>query len=193
MAKTTQTLDAEKPVVAETEAVKKEVPAPEVEEAPEDSPEATLARLEAELADTKDKLLRQAAEFQNYRRRTLQERTQLTDQGRAQVAARMVDVLDDLSRSVEAAEQVDGDVDPAFENLRQGVRMVYTKFMDELAHLDVHPMDVVGKPFDEWEHEALMQQPAQDGGESGTVLAEIQRGYRIGDRVLRHAKVIVAQ
>ena len=55
------------------------------------------------------------------------------------------------------------------------------------------PIDAVGKPFDEDEHEAMMQQPAPEGTESGTVLAEIQPGYRLGDRVLRHARVIVAE
>ena len=55
------------------------------------------------------------------------------------------------------------------------------------------PIEAVGKPFDEAEHEAMMQQPAPDDAESGTVLAEIQPGYRLGDRVLRHARVIVAE
>lgn len=182
MAKPTETVEAQ----AAPEVMTSDAEAVETESEP-------LARLEAELAETKDQLLRQAADFQNYRRRTLQERAQLLDQGRAQVALRMVELLDDLSRSVEAAAQAPEDADPAFTTLREGVGMVYNKFMDELARLDVHPMDVVGKPFDEWAHEALMQQPAPDGVEPGTILAEIQRGYHMGERVLRHAKVIVAQ
>jgi molecular chaperone GrpE len=164
----------------------------------EPNPEQTSAddmeKLQGELALVKDQFLRQAADFQNYRRRVMQERNQLITQGRAHVAERMVDVLDDLKRSIEAADPAEDEVLPekALEALKTGLALVYEKFVSELARLDVEAMEVVGQPFNEDEHDALMQQPAPEGVESGTVLAEIQRGYRMGDRILRHAKVIVA-
>ena len=64
--------------------------------------------------------------------------------------------------------------------------------MSELKRLGVYPIDSVGKPFDENEHEAIMQQEAAEGEEAGIVLSEIQRGYRMGDKVLRHARVVVS-
>ena len=72
------------------------------------------------------------------------------------------------------------------------MNLVFRNFQDELKRLGLREIDAVGKQFDESVHEALMQQPAPDGVEPGTVLSEIQKGYVFGDRVLRHSKVIVA-
>ncbi len=107
----------------------------------------------------------------------------------------MLDVYDDLRRSLDAARRVahqDG-TSPAFDALSQGVDLVYRKFEGLLERFDVTPIQTTGEAFDVDLHEAVMQQPAPDGEATGTVLAEVQPGYRIGDRVLRHARVIVAQ
>ena len=145
---------------------------------------AEAEHLEQELAQTKDRLLRQMAEFQNFRRRMERERDQQFQFGQTKVLRPLLDVLDDFRRSLEAAEQVEAN---------QGVEMVYQKFNDELEKLGVEPIEAVGQPFDETLHDAMMQQPAPDDDTpEGTVLDELQRGYRLGDRVLRHAKVIVA-
>jgi molecular chaperone GrpE len=72
------------------------------------------------------------------------------------------------------------------------VGLVYRKFVDALKQLGVEPIEAEGQPFDEQEHEAVLQQPAPDGVAPGTVLSEVQRGYRLGERVIRHARVIVA-
>jgi molecular chaperone GrpE len=161
---------------------------------PEQEKHQELIRLQTELASTRDQLLRQAADFQNYRRRVTQERATLVAQGRAQVAERLIDVWDDIKRSTEAAEQADVQASPeiAFITLKDGLKLVYDKFSNEMEKLDITPMQVEGQPFNEAEHDALMQQPAPDGIEPGTVLADVQRGYLMGERVLRHAKVIVA-
>jgi molecular chaperone GrpE len=146
----------------------------------------------------KDHFLRQAADFQNFRKRAIEERAYSVEIGRSQVALPMVDVLDDLRRSLGASESVDSSDQTAAAEansvvaLGEGVRLVFEKLEFELAKLRVTPMDVVGQPFDENRHDALMQQPAPDGTEPGTVLAEIQKGYLIGDKVLRHARVVVA-
>ncbi|MDX1548788.1 MAG: nucleotide exchange factor GrpE [Rhodothermales bacterium] len=176
---------------AQPEAAPHQTPPPAT--APHDAAQQ-LETLAHELERTKEQLLRQAAEFQNYRRRTEKERAALLDRGRAQVIEPLLDVLDDFRRSLEAAAEAETEEQggPAYRALRQGVELVYQKYSDELMKLGVERIEAVGQPFDEHLHEAMMQQPAPEGTAPGTVLAEIQRGYRLGDRVLRHARVVVA-
>lgn len=159
--------------------------------------EDEASTIEDELAQVKDQLLRISAEFQNYRRRTDQSRIQDTALGKSIVLQQVLGVFDDLGRSLDAARDLssnpDVDVHSSYEALRSGMNLVYKNFSDELKRLGLREIDAVGKPFDESLHEALLQQPAEDGVEPGTVLAEVQKGYLFGDRVLRHSKVIVAQ
>jgi molecular chaperone GrpE len=156
-----------------------------------------LESITNELASAQDQLKRKAAEFENYRRRTQGELGQAAQRGRAEVVLRLLDVYDDFRRSLQAADeaaQKEDSTSPAFDSLQSGVEMVYQKFAAELEKLGVKPIEAVGHPFDETLHEALMQQPVDDPEiPSGTVLAEIQRGYTLGERVLRHARVVVAQ
>jgi len=154
-----------------------------------------IERLKEDLEMSTDQLKRQAAEFQNYRRRTEQEKAQSVSLGKSIVIQRLLDVTDDFHRSLDATAQAEGEnegaLSPAYQSLKSGVELVYQKLMDELTKLNVEPIESVGKPFNEDEHEALMQQPAGEGEEEGMVVSEIQRGYRMGDKVLRHARVIV--
>ncbi|NND72034.1 MAG: nucleotide exchange factor GrpE [Rhodothermales bacterium] len=149
------------------------------------------ADLQAKVIGLNEKVLRQAAEFQNYRRRMEKANVESVSLGKSIVIQRLLDVLDDLERSIDAA---DSDTEDGAQNsaLRDGVKLVFQKFQDELSRLGVEPIPAVGAHFNEDEHEAMMQQPAPDGIEPGTVLQELQRGYRMGDRILRHSKVIVA-
>ncbi|MFN3597836.1 MAG: nucleotide exchange factor GrpE [Rubricoccaceae bacterium] len=151
-----------------------------------------LERLQQEVRNLNEQLLRRAAEFQNYRRRSEQTQAQAEERGREAALAPFLDVFDDLGRSLEAARQVQG-TGGAAEALAEGIALVHQKFADALRRQGVEPIEAVGQPFDVGAHEALMQQPAPEGTAPGTVLAEIQRGYRLGDRVLRHARVVVAQ
>lgn len=155
-----------------------------------------IERLNTELGQATDQLKRQAAEFQNYRRRTEQEKAQSVTLGKSLVISTMLDVIDDFERSLEATnkaeEEVEGELSPTYQSLKNGVDLVYQKLMGELNRLGVEPIEAVGQPFDEELHEAMMQQPAGEGEEAGMVLTEIQRGYRMGERVLRHARVIVS-
>ena len=149
----------------------------------------------AELQRLNDRLLRVTAEYDNYRRRSVADRQEAVRQGRQAVLLPILDVYDDLGRSLDAARRAaDQDAGSgAYDALSQGVELVFQKFSDALQKVGVEPIEAVGKPFSEAEHEALMQQPATDGAEPGTVLAELQPGYRLGDRVLRHARVVVAE
>lgn len=176
---------------ASLEATDAEVSPPRVTEL-----EALTERLQAENKDLSEQLLRRAAEFQNYRRRTEESRGQAILRGRMEALRPFLDVLDDLRRSLDASRRTaKQELDSAaFASLAEGVELVYRKFEDELTKLGVEAIDPVGEPFDETLHEAMMTQPAPDDDtEPGTVLAELQRGYRMHDRVLRHARVIVAE
>lgn len=155
---------------------------------------AEFDTLKEQLDAAQEQLLRNAAEFQNYRRRTEQEKSQLIELGKSVVIRHFLDIVDDLQRSLEAAEQAEqqeSQNSPTYAALKEGVELVYRKFTDELARHGVEPIEAVGREFDENEHEAMMQQPETDAS-PGTVIDELQKGYRMGDRILRHAKVIVA-
>lgn len=155
-----------------------------------------IEKLKEELDQVTDQWKRQAAEFQNYRRRTEQEKEQMVSFGKSMVIQQILDVLDDFQRSLEATAQTEIEAGSngttAYESLKSGVELVYHKLLDELKKLNVEPIEAVGQVFNEELHEAVMQQPASDGNPPGVVLAEIQKGWRMGDRVLRHSKVVVS-
>ncbi len=182
--------------VASSEADRPDEPEAAPETAP---PEATLAaELEAvrgKLQAAEDRLLRKEAEFRNYRRRTEEEKAALASLGKRLVIQRFLDVLDDFGRSLAAAEQVEAQQTeqpgPVYYALKEGFELVHRKIMDELAKEAVEPIEAVGQPFDEQLHEAVMQQEAE-GTAPGVVVAEAQKGYRMGDYILRHSKVIVS-
>ncbi len=137
-----------------------------------------------------DRLKRQAAEYQNFRRRTEEQKTGWSNEAKASVLRSVLDLFDDLDRTREATAKAEGP--EALQSLRDGVDLVYTKFNETLTRLGAKPIEAEGSPFDENLHEALTQQPAPDGVEPGTVLIEYQKGYTLGERVLRHSKVVVA-
>lgn len=190
-----------------TESPSSEAAAPEPAPSPDDvarsaSSDADVTQLQdqtaasgEEVQQLRDQLLRQTADFQNYRRRSESDRSEAVRRGRQEALLPLLDVFDDLRRSLDAARRAaEQDVAvPTNDALTDGIELVYKKFEDALAKLGVEPIEAVGRPFSVDEHEAMMQQPAPEDVESGTVLAEIQPGYRLGDRVLRHARVIVAE
>ena len=175
------------------EAPVEETPAEE-EHTPE-APSATIEELQQRLAAAEDRFLRKEAEFRNYRRRTEEEKVALTGLGKRLVIQRFLDVLDDFGRSLEAAEQVEVQQEetpgPVYYALKEGFELVYRKIMGELAKEQVEPIEAVGEPFDEQLHEAVMQQEVE-GTAPGIVVGEVQKGYRMGDHILRHSKVIVS-
>ena len=153
-----------------------------------------LASAQDERDAAKDKFLRKAAELENFRRRMERETRRRYTNGQVDVVKTVLGVLDDMGRTMEAANDLNEkqDAETAYESLKGGIEMVYKKFLDELSGLGVERIDAEGEPFDESLHEAMMQQPAPDNVEPGTVLNEVQSGYRLGDRVIRHSRVIVA-
>lgn len=168
--------------------------APEDAEAPAHGGEE-IGALRAERDALSDKLLRRTAEFQNYRRRAEEDKGRLRASVKARALQPLLGVVDDFERTIAAAVTFDemDDAEAAYAALREGVGLVLQKFRDELGRLGIEPIEAKGQPFDEEEHEAVMQQPAPEGTAPGTVLEEVQKGYRMDDgRVLRHSKVVVA-
>ncbi len=156
--------------------------------------EEKLASVQNERDAANDKFLRKAAELENFRRRMERETRRRYANGQADVIKSILGVLDDMGRTMDAAEELKEkqNAKTAYESLKGGIEMVHKKFLDDLFGLGVERIDAEGEPFDESLHEAMMQQPAPDDVEPGTVLNEVQAGYRMGDRVIRHSLVIVA-
>lgn len=151
-------------------------------------PEDLLARLqdaEREHEKAMDDLRRVAADFDNYRKRVAREQTQILARSGERVVAKLLPVLDDLERALDAAEHHEE------VKVLEGVRMTKDALAAVLASEGVEEIPADG-PFDPHVHEALMTQPAE-GVEPGHVTHVIQRGYRIGDAVLRPARVVVAE
>jgi molecular chaperone GrpE len=148
--------------------------------------EERLERAERDAAAAADRALRTLAEFDNYRRRMQRELQSARDRSAAEVLTETLDVVDNFDRALEHA----GEGVP--EAFLEGMRLVARGLHDLLERRGVARIETVGTPFDPELHDALTSQPSEDV-EPNTILTEIQSGYRMGDRVLRPAKVIVAR
>lgn len=154
---------------------------------PVDEAAEALAKAEAEAAEWRDKYLRLQAEFDNYRKRTLKEKMSLVESGGENVIKALLPVVDDVDRALAAMEKSD-DV----EALRGGVRLISQKFNEVMRQQGVSEIEAVGKEFDVDVHEAVARFPI-DGKNSGEIIDVVQKGYRLGDKVIRYAKVVVAE
>jgi molecular chaperone GrpE len=160
------------------------------QEQPEkDEKDLRIEELEKELESSKDSLLRKAAELENVRKRVQRERVQVFEQAKAGALEDFMPISEDLLRTLKAAEE--SEIEDSF---LEGVRMVAEKFEKVLEKHGVERIDQTGVPFDVNLHDAMMKQPAPDE-ETGSdiVLDVMESGYKIGDRTIRHAKVIVSE
>ncbi len=135
-----------------------------------------------------DRLLRQQAEFDNIRKRLQRERIDFQRYAHEDIIADLLGILDDLERSVTAAQ----DKQENFGAFLKGIEMILAHLYELLKRRGVAPIEAMGRPFDPNQHEALLQTETGED-EDGTVLEELQKGYRLHDRVLRTAKVRVAR
>jgi molecular chaperone GrpE len=159
-------------------------------ETPPLDPEEQISRLKLELDEYKDLYLRKAAEFENYKRRKQLEFTALLNSASEALITALLPILDDFDRLIENVRQNNSDSEAVKQELR-GAEMIRDKLLEVLTARGLKPIESVGMPFDPELHEAMLQQ--QDSGtEAGIVLQEFQRGYRLGDKVIRHAKVVVS-
>ena len=154
-------------------------------EAPAPAPDDPLATVTAERDAYLDLAQRVQAEFENYRKRSVRDQERLVAHAHERLVRELLPVLDDLERALEAAERHEE------AQLVEGVKLVEKSLRASLAKEGLAEIDTDG-PFDPHVHEALLTQPS-DASASGSILEVVQRGYRVGDRVVRPARVIVAE
>lgn len=175
---------SEETVLEETE---ESAQAEETEEA-EAEEKDPLEIANEEIEQLKDKYLRTVAEFENYKKRTLKEKTELILNGAEKTVDAFLPVIDDFERALETAEKAD-DVTA----LKEGMELIYKKFMKTLEGLGVKKIETEDADFNVDYHEAVAMVPGTDDDKKGKVIDCIQTGYMLNDKVIRHAKVAVGQ
>ena len=158
------------------------------EEAQEETIESKLANSEAQVADLKDRLLRQMAEFDNYRKRTMKEKAEIILNGSAGVVTDILPVIDDLERAIANSAKSED-----YNALKEGVELIYNKLMHILEQKGLQKISPKNEPFDTDFHEAIAMIPAPSENLKGKVLDCAIDGYKLNDKVLRHAKVAVGE
>ena len=168
------------------EAAQEETPAQEL------SVEEQLANMLGEaqqmVSEERDKYLRLSAEFDNYRKRTLKEKAELIKNGAEKTLTAILPVLDDFERALKNMEATE-----ATQAMKEGVELIFTKFNKVLAQEGLQKIETEGKDFDVDFHEAIALIPAPSEDLKGKILDCVQTGYTLNDKVIRHAKVAVAQ
>jgi molecular chaperone GrpE len=144
------------------------------------------AKLRAELDEMQKKYLYLLSEFENYKRRTAKERLDLFKTASKDLLIELLPVLDDFERGLQAME-VSTDV----AAVKTGVDLVYNKFKGILTNKGLQPMESVGADFDTELHEAISQVPASEEAQKNKIMAEVEKGYKLNEQVVRYAKVIV--
>lgn len=155
----------------------------QTEEAPEADP---LEEAQKQIEELKDKYLRTVAEFDNYKKRTLKEKTELILNGGAKTVAAILPVLDDFERAI-----ADKSEDP--KAIKEGIQNIFNKFVKSLETLGVKQIETKDKDFDTDYHEAVAMVPGMGDDKKGKVVDCLQTGYTMNDKVIRHAKVAVGQ
>ena len=147
-----------------------------------------LEKAQEEIADLKNQLLYKVAEFDNYRKRTLKERAELILNGGEKFITAILPIIDDMERAIENGAKTD---DP--EVLREGMTLIHQKFMKILESQGVTKIDTTDADFDTDVHEAVAMVPGMGDDKKGKVIDCLQQGYKLNDKVIRHAKVAVGQ
>lgn len=147
-----------------------------------------LEEAQQTIEEQKDKYLRLSAEFDNYRKRTLKEKAELIKNGGEKAISAVLPILDDLERALANMKKLD-DIQAMYD----GIDLIYQKFLKTLSQEGLQKMEPVGEAFDTDFHEAIALVPAPEEAQKGKVLDCVQTGYKLNDKVIRHAKVVVAQ
>ena len=168
---------------------------PQDDQAEEAAPLTHEEQLEKELEDAqavieeqKDKYLRLSAEFDNYRKRTMKEKAELILNGGEKSISSILPVIDDFERAIKTMETAK-DV----KAVKEGVELIYNKFMATLAQTGVKVIETKDQPLDTDYHEAIAVIPAPSEEQKGKILDCVQTGYTLNDKVIRHAKVVVGE
>lgn len=161
---------------------------PAIEESEEERVQRELNEANEKIATLEDKYLRQVAEFDNYRKRTLKEKAELIKNGGERAIESILPVLDDFERAIATMEKSENAAE-----LRTGVELIYNKFVGILKQNGLQKIETEGQDFDTDYHEAIAMVPTPDESLKGKVLDCIQTGYILNDKVIRHAKVAVGE
>ena len=170
---------------AENNAAEEATAETQEEETEEQDP---LEKAQAEIKELKNQLLYKAAEFDNYRKRTLKERAELILNGGEKFITAILPIIDDMERAIESGAKTD---DP--EVLREGMELIHQKFIKVLEAQGVSKIDTENADFDTDVHEAVAMVPGMGDDKKGKVIDCLQQGYKLNDKVIRHAKVAVGQ
>ena len=149
--------------------------------------EDEIEKLQSEIAELKDKYLRQVAEFENFRRRTAKERIEMIQTAGKEVITSLLDVLDDCDRAEKQLQASDDTL------LKEGIQLVFNKFRNTMQSKGVKPMQTIGTDFNPDQHEAITEIPAPTAAMKGKVIDEVEKGYYLNDKIIRHAKVVVGK
>ena len=147
-----------------------------------------LEEAQQQIDELKDKYLRSVAEFDNYRKRTLKEKAELILNGSEKAIAAVLPILDDMERAIANGEKTED-----LNVLREGMSLIYTKFQKVLESIGVKEIETADADFDTDVHEAIAMVPGMSDDKKGKVLDCVQKGYKLNDKVIRHAKVAVGQ
>ena len=147
-----------------------------------------LEEAQQQIEELKDKYLRSVAEFDNYRKRTLKEKAELILNGSEKAIAAVLPILDDMERAIANGEKTED-----LNVLREGMSLIYTKFQKVLDSIGVKEIETADADFDTDVHEAIAMVPGMGDDKKGKVLDCVQKGYKLNDKVIRHAKVAVGQ
>ena len=147
-----------------------------------------LEKAETEIAELKDQYLRKVAEFENYRKRTLKEKTELILNGAEKTVDAILPVVDDMERAMANADKTED-----IEAMKEGMDLIFKKLMKTLEGLGVKKIETEDKDFDTDFHEAVAMVPGMGDDKKGKVIDCVQTGYTLNDKVIRHAKVAVGQ
>ena len=177
--------EEEQPVEGEAQ---QEAEEPEKELTPEEKLQAEVEKLQAEQEEMKDKYLRLSAEFDNYRKRTMKEKAELILNGGEKAFKAILPVIDDMERAL-ATMQKATDVDA----VKEGVDLIYNKFIQILGQNGVHAIDTKEKELDTDFHDAIAIIDAPSEELKGKILDCVETGYTLNDKVIRHAKVVVGK
>lgn len=150
--------------------------------------EGEIEKLKAQIDELNDRYLRQAAEFDNFKRRNARERLELAQTAGKEVISSLLDVLDDSERSEKVMETA-SDV----QVVKDGVKLVYQKLRNLLEQKGLKPMNSLGQAFNADFHEAITEIPAPAPELAGKVIDEVQKGYLLNDKIIRYAKVVVGK
>ncbi len=153
-----------------------------------DKKEQVIEELAEKLSEITDKHLRLQAEFDNFRRRTIKEKSDLIKSGGESVLVNILPVVDDFERALESLKEV-----PEEDAGKQGTLLIYAKFSEFLKQNNVKEIDALHQDFDVDHHEALTKIPAPEEKLKGKVVDVIQKGYQLNDKVIRFAKVVVGE